>query len=105
MPTTEQTAYATIDDAKIALKDIRPGVAVFVDAPYGQQLQGYTALKADEGVAVNKLATLAFDSAFLDALVDVLDSGLVALERRSEPDTWSRQLRLAESILARLGGA
>lgn len=105
MPTTEQTAYATIDDAKTALKDIRPHIAVLVDAPYEQQLQGYTALQPDEGAAVNKVATLAFDSGFLDALVDVLDGGLVALERRSVPGAWSKQLRLAESILARLGDA
>lgn len=101
MPTTEQTAYATIDDAKTALKDIRPHIAVLVDAPYEQQLQGYTALQPDEGAAVNKVATLAFDSGFLD----VLDGGLVALERRSVPEAWSKQLRLAESILARLGDA
>lgn len=105
MPTTEQTAYATIDDALTALRSIRPDVEVFVDAPYGQQLQGYTALKAEEGAAVNRIATLAFDSAFLDAQAEVLEGGLTALERKSGPETWSRQLRLAESILARLGDA
>lgn len=48
---------------------------------------------------------LAFDSAFLDAQVEILEGGLTALERKSGPENWSGQLRLAESILARLGDA
>lgn len=105
MNPTEQAAYATIDDASIALERILPDVQVFVDAPYGVQLQGYTALKDPEGVAVNRIATLAFDSAYLDAQLEVLRDAMAGLASGDDISDHAGAHRLAAAILARLGRA